>query len=1856
MLRRFRKRRDGQQGGDNNYALHSDAPDNGEDDGITMSVPLEDELVRGQTIQQPQHHQQQQPQHLPQPAFKHVLMTGDDKRGDRRQHRDSSVVDVEGSQRGSNQKLTTSISGTVTVGSHNKMQSSIQVRMVTPKREPPIIPPSTTTKINTSPLQERSRQKLDSLSRQHQRYQRQNHFHQYANTTNTLPTSCSVTTDGTMDSSMQPLPDCSRQPVFHRTNNNNYNSIVPPSSLTRRIVTCNDFWDGNNSTAGVSSLESSYYSKHDFHNLPRAFSFAEYSNMSSALETSFDTPGSNGNNNNNGGKHGGMQDATRPMNVRSHEYDYQPTPPQKRIKNDADGGNHAVVTPDPQIRGTNARAASTDDKDSSGTISKAGPIIPPSTTAVAVTPSPPSKSHKPTQKQNQPLHEPATRSARSDPPQQQQGQRASTPNTVDAASLASTAKISNTPHLISRLLMRQPKIKPRTLQQQNNDQGKPKQSESHHEAQKDEKPQQQQQQQSQTSEEGKDPKKEPPKGILKSPPPVARKLVEPPEELPNMQQTQRRRPDPPPDPPAECKHYPSKDSKSQHLRWAREQPSQHRKIQSNMQTESTSHPSKAQQHRNFHNTPPTRKQSGEFQPPSQLNSQKMSRNSQQRAHSELSTPVTFKKVNSTPSNFSSFFTDQTVNTVSTSKFWDDIEGFPDQRKGTRNTFGKDNISRDDIMVRETDEYFNNHLVDVKKDRLVVKGTENMQPTKDTAQQQPAASALPTTKNSKPDAAATGTASNSRVQTPLESIDEDESNAFSLKLPIHGTAGGFDDSDISALQMNDSATVYYQRQLHCGAVSVDSTTYWKMKYDKLKEETIAALGSNVIKEEDDEERHHRQGNDDQDDVQAKGELVELAEIMELHNPKAAHRKEVDENYGSLEETADTTRRTESTNVKESQRNPSPFDSFNQLCDAVMNGTDCSRNQKQYQEVTVHTMKKTAETMLNFVEQIEKGNTGKTIALELVKMKGLGNEIQACTSTCVPEMHDTTKDISVDVDDAFPPVQQPGSEEKTRLVEAPRETAEPNANQDFVMADETLPTSQHNDVSEQVKESFETDDESDGENLKLLGFVPFGQNVEDVSILEQWNKSRAEKCSKSLADDLTAGASRLSHGIVSKEPSDFSYWFDLPAPGTTCIPLLPLLTASLRLSTDAFDASDASPLNRVDDTVRLALADFLSHTSQGLTGDKLDVNVVKQNIGAIVVENESLRFVDSAVTLPEISHAAVLAISRRQFEEATDVYNCLLNSCQNASGPKIGLVGQLIASTLHNLSVLHLWQQEYDLALPCCREALRIKKEVEGNEGDSIDLWANLGLINYAIGSAPSSLAAFRMAAQISSKFYPDEHLMGRLMNNMAVVNFEIGTNMHLVQSQFKQALQMQKGDSTDLSESTDLSVGNILSASISTFNVGVTKAKQNQVDAAISYMSACYSIQQAILDSNDKIVRSTAYYMGSLRRSPSPALKRTGSGHGVKQPISDQNESQHTLHHNRTAYLIQSVTVDNHQEMAEPTKIAHNEGDSIVPQSTKGVSAASQSATPAQGVEISNSYPMLRLGSLRVEATTAQRVHQSLEGCYDSLSSRDREPNLLLLCRRSNIPTKYKTMSQNLIQKGVQAIKKREAQSLLHKNLERFGPRHPEVGKSHHNVGLLCLLTETYNDAVTHLEYAVRIYTNTMGLKHPEVASTLMLKGLAQLALGRFDDSMASMYRVRYSREHILGQQHPELGLILNNMACVQYELKDYKQAEALFQEALDLQREIFSTDPIFLKQVSIVLCNIAFLHAKSGSFPKALIELEGALQIRQDILHEDNDSLSDILQNMAHILAIHQLQHGAVNLDEMTEEYITMLKKSGSKR
>lgn len=310
------------------------------------------------------------------------------------------------------------------------------------------------------------------------------------------------------------------------------------------------------------------------------------------------------------------------------------------------------------------------------------------------------------------------------------------------------------------------------------------------------------------------------------------------------------------------------------------------------------------------------------------------------------------------------------------------------------------------------------------------------------------------------------------------------------------------------------------------------------------------------------------------------------------------------------------------------------------------------------------------------------------------------------------------------------------------------------------------------------------------------------------------------------------------------------------------------------------------------------------------------------------------------------------------------------------------------------------------------------------------------------------------------------------------------------------------------------------------------------------------------------------------------------------------------------------------------------------------------------------HPMICLGSLRVEATPSERVRQSLLLCSDSLMSRF-PPNsgsnqlaipdnidpkrLILLCKQPHFIRE--TITQTIVHYGKKIMHKREVISELNHNILLFGMRHPLVGESHLKLGLLQMYEGQHADAILHLEEALKIKAAFLGADHPDFASILMFIALAQLALERLDDCLISLLGVRRIREGAIGHTHHEIGLILNNIACVQYELGDSKTAEALFQEALDLQREAFTTDPSFLKSVSTLLRNIAFLHAKNGLFPKALIELEGALQIQQEILCGESDESEATTANIAHIMAIQKLQHGAGNMDEITDQYITMLKQ-----
>jgi len=1358
---------------------------------------------------------------------------------------------------------------------------------------------------------------------------------------------------------------------------------------------------------------------------------------------------------------------------------------------------------------------------------------------------------------------------------------------------------------------------------------------------------------------------------------------------------------------------------------------------------------------------------------------------QKEEEPEWTAPIPFKKVLSSQSRKSeSTHTFQTANTTTTSRFWDEVEEFPnnngngmktDNRKRndrykTRDKNGtplRENSSGDPLegIDEEDKEGLHGNPTKLKhageRDFVILR--KNNERNRELhaffkSRSAKGAASFPS-KGRRPTTPERSKRETPMSPTPDEGIDN-VSNSFSLHLN-----DSFDDEDISALEMGDSATVYHLR-----ATQTDSD-HWKKKYERLRQEARSLVkvdGSG------------RSGLNDEDQEEGADHVESQPMAIPCSSPLVAFQK-----FWGDPETANNNAEV----LTEDQLDRTQFmlqqhqgqQHLLLRCGDYGGG----KKVKTFAQSTSSSDRTSKRSFTdNGKREIVSGTKQKaSLPISSTEMGWILHRAREERYDSLRKVHGVNQGPE---EKSQPPTTATIGDDKPRAQQTKPEVIQEDVCEEGIKMggdeDDSVPQkmdspSHHSSRMCHNVPNVVTPDGTTGASLSIDGEVTTysaqptyvfddGGDENDLKILKQWNRDR-NKNQKSLADDLTVGTLRsrrlrrsnsdgsqselsenaklifdaaLKHDVkalrqqrssslsrsrvstasqthkststsqalshvsslveslmsshfASNIPKDFSSWFELPSPGSCCISLLPLLDESTRSAiviellasfdgvTDKLDANSVpriTPFHRVGDVIDRAFNIFLQ--SRNVEG-----NENEGYTGPIVADgdNGSIRFANAALHLRGISDVALRHAKNREFQDAIDVYNTLLRSCQTSSGPMLGLVGQLIASTLHNLSVLHIWNKEYDQALPFCRECLRIKTELIGDSIEAVQCWANMGLISYAMESFPSSLTSFRKAAQLSME--AASHVSGIFINNIACVHTDM-SKLSLARTEFDKSVQVQKGESLDISlDSVALGRDELLSISISIFNVGVSCAKQKQYETAVSHIDACFSIQSTLMDESEAIVQTTLYSLNLLkslvptsRTSYDTLMDAMGSGM-ILIDISSQSSSAKPM------LVKPKVTEYTSEEESHPNK--HFDKRSKSPRLRSSITRRCK-APAASSSEIESeikydypfltknneiSHPMISLGSLRNEATSAERVQQSLETCegnqsleqgankikgsiYTNQVAIGRNQNLRLICTSVK---DSKTLPQNIINFGLRRIRRRETQrvldsvmSELNDNLQRYGPRHPLVGLSHNSLGLVHMYTENYEDAILEFEKSITVNNKALGLKHPDVYATLMFKGLAQLALERYDEAIVSMLRVRRCRENALGNKHKEVGQILNNLACVQYELGHFKKAETLFQEALDMQREIFTTEHSFLKSVSIVLCNIAHVHAKIGSFPKALIELEGALQIRRDILFEDDVEDAGIAENMAHILAIHQLQHGSGNLDDITKEYISMLKEN----
>lgn len=142
---------------------------------------------------------------------------------------------------------------------------------------------------------------------------------------------------------------------------------------------------------------------------------------------------------------------------------------------------------------------------------------------------------------------------------------------------------------------------------------------------------------------------------------------------------------------------------------------------------------------------------------------------------------------------------------------------------------------------------------------------------------------------------------------------------------------------------------------------------------------------------------------------------------------------------------------------------------------------------------------------------------------------------------------------------------------------------------------------------------------------------------------------------------------------------------------------------------------------------------------------------------------------------------------------------------------------------------------------------------------------MGLIYYALEEYSSAVVAFRNAIDISVGVSTDGEtpITGRLQNNLGCVKIEI-SNIEEALNEFEQSLRCQKhNDSFDDADTSD--AVNLLSISLTIFNIGVACARQRHYHTAMKHTEASLAMQEALLGSSSELADNTLFYLYLLRK-------------------------------------------------------------------------------------------------------------------------------------------------------------------------------------------------------------------------------------------------------------------------------------------------------------------------------------------------------------------------------------------------------
>lgn len=179
-----------------------------------------------------------------------------------------------------------------------------------------------------------------------------------------------------------------------------------------------------------------------------------------------------------------------------------------------------------------------------------------------------------------------------------------------------------------------------------------------------------------------------------------------------------------------------------------------------------------------------------------------------------------------------------------------------------------------------------------------------------------------------------------------------------------------------------------------------------------------------------------------------------------------------------------------------------------------------------------------------------------------------------------------------------------------------------------------------------------------------------------------------------------------------------------------------------------------------------------------------------------------------------------------------------------------------------------------------------------------------------------------------------------------------------------------------------------------------------------------------------------------------------------------------------------------------------------------------------------------------------------------------------------------------------------------------------AGITAHNLAVVHVLAGETLGVVELFQEAISLKEAAFGSHHFEVALSWDELGIQFFAKGQFEDALEAFSAAKNVRSKSEAT-HPSLAMVLNNMACCDFQMKNHRSALLALEEARAIQQNAVGSSAkgdLELLHTAIVMSNCGYLNLCLKMYDEARTHFEEALLIQQSVLEDNHRAVRDSLK------------------------------------